>query len=84
VLEHVPGGSLDDVLWGSHKLDRKLKPVAKVAMAADAACGLLQVHSAGLLHRDVAARCACGVAVVCLVGEKGFCLTLSCLCSETV
>lgn len=59
VLEHAEKGSLDKS-WGT---DTGLAAGLKKALAADAACGLLQVHTAGLVHRDVAARCVCSIVV---------------------
>ena len=62
MLEYVEHGSLEDVLGDKRGASPGVSSAVKVAMAADAACGILQVHAAGLVHRDIAARYVPGVA----------------------
>jgi hypothetical protein len=49
VLEHVPGGSLRQLLDREGRLD----PDRALRLAADTARGLAAVHGAGIVHRDL-------------------------------
>ena len=57
VLEHCAGGSLDSVLSGrGHSAYSGPSAAAKLRWCRDVASGLANMHSAGVLHCDVASR----------------------------